>query len=302
MPAQRRALLLLIITALLWSGNFVVARATNAAIGPLTLSLSRWFIVTILLLPWVIIRLRQKPLHASQYLRVFIMAVLGVSCYNTFVYIGLQYTSASNGVLFNSTIPFWVLIVQWICFKRPFAWQDMFGLLLSLFGVIILVSHGQWARLMSLEFSHGDIWIIIAAICWGGYTALLPHWRPSQLDVMSYLGLLALMGVGFIFIARVINPFEEPMIQFTTENIASVLYVSIFATIIAWMCFMQGVQIIGAQIGGQSIHLMPVFVAILAFTFLGESLEWYHYLGAGFIFLGLMASNRLTIIKRAIPS
>lgn len=294
-----RAYLLLTFTALLWSGNFIVARAAHDDIGPLTLSAARWVLVCLMLLPWTIYQLRRHPLSKAQLWRVFIMALLGVTGYNTFVYIGLQYTSAPNGVLFNSTIPFWVLFAQWAILKRPLSGKDVVGLVLSLIGVAILVSQGQLSQLTDLTFSPGDIWIVMAAIGWGFYTALLPHWKPPQLDILSFLGVLSLMGVGFILVARWVDPFQEPALTYSISMWSAMTYVSICATILAWFCYIQGVHLIGAEIGGQSIHLMPVFVAILAYFFLGETLQVYHYVGAGFIVAGLIASNRLTIFQRS---
>ena len=297
-----RAAIFLVLTSLLWSGNFVISRATNADIGPLTLSTARWCVVALLLLPWTIHRLRLAKLTLLQYLKISLMAVLAVSCYNTFVYIGLQYTTAPNGVLFNSTIPFWVLLVGAIFLNKKLSRNDIIGMLLSLLGVIILVTHGHWKNILALEFSKGDLWIITAACCWGIYTAMLPLWRPPQLDVLSYLGILACIGVIFIAMLRWFNPYQEASLVWSLQNILVILYVSIFASIVAWVMFIQGVKAVGPEIGGQTIHLMPVFVAVLAYIFLDEKLYSYHYIGAAFIFLGLICTNRSRHKSSAINS
>jgi drug/metabolite transporter (DMT)-like permease len=286
-----RAALFLVLTSLLWSGNFVISRATNADIGPLTLSTARWCVVAALLLPWTIYKLKLAKLTLLQYLKIALMAILAVSCYNTFVYIGLQYTTAPNGVLFNSTIPFWVLLVGATFLGKKLSKNDIIGMLLSLLGVVILVTHGHWKNILALDFSKGDLWIIAAASCWGTYTAMLPRWRPAELDVLSYLGILASIGVLFIAILRWFNPYQEPALVWSMQNILVILYVSIFASIVAWVMFIQGVKAVGPEIGGQTIHLMPVFVAVLAYIFLDEKLYRYHYIGATFILLGLICTN-----------
>ena len=295
---MQRAYLYLTAAPLLWSGNFVIGRATHSSIGPLTLSTGRWLVVLMLLSPWVYKVITQKRLTPHQWVRLSLLAFIGVSLYNTLIYIGLQYTAAPNGVIFNSTIPFYIIAINWIVFGQSFNLREFGGIVLSVIGVFILISKGDLSVLLNLEFSKGDLWIITAALCWGLYTALLPHWRPKSLSALEFLSLLSLIGVIPIMLARIVNPFDEAAFAWTPENMIAVTYTAIAASILAWFCFNEAVKLSSSEIAGQSIHLMPLFVSLLAFVFLDEKLFVYHLAGAAFIFAGLIIANKLSVFNR----
>ncbi len=294
---MQRAYLYLLLTNLFWSGNFIVGRATHASIGPLTLSTGRWLLVALLLSPWLLKVIVGKKLNADEWLKLGFMAIIAVGIYNTFIYIGLQYTAAPNGVLYNSTIPFYIILLNWLIFSQKLGMRELIGIVLSAIGVIFLVSKGQASTLFNLEFSRGDIWIIIATMLWGLYTVLLPHWRPQQLSGLEFLSVLAMIGGILLIFARLINPFEEQAFDWATQNVVAVIYVAVAASILAWYCFNEGVKLIGPEKAGQSIHLMPVFVSIMAYFFLHEKLYSYHLIGAGLILAGLLVANKLSLFR-----
>ena len=275
----------------------MVGRATHASIGPLTLSSGRWMLVVILLSPWLFKAVFKKGLNAEQWLKMTVMAVVGVSLYNTLIYIGLQYTAAPNGVLYNSTIPFFIIAINAVIFKQSISKGELIGILFSLIGVCIVISQGRVVTLLDFGVSKGDLWIITAAMLWGLYTALLPHWRPRHLSGIEFLSVLSVIGLIPILLARLINPFDETLFVWTIQNGTAVVYVAIAASILAWLFYNEGVKLIGPEKAGQCIHLMPVFVAILAFVFLDETLHLYHLMGAGFILFGLLVANKLSLFK-----
>ena len=294
---MQRAYLYLLLTNLFWSGNFIIGRATHTSNGPLTLSTGRWLLVAILLSPWLIKVITAKKLDRGEWISLSFMAVIAVGIYNTFIYIGLQYTAAPNGVLYNSTIPFYIILLNWLLFNQKLGLREFIGIVLSALGVVFLVSKGRAETLLNLEFSQGDIWIIIATICWGLYTALLPRWRPQQLSGLEFLSVLAAIGVIPLTFARAINPFTEPAFDWASQTIIAVIYVAVAASILAWFCFNEGVKLIGSEKAGQSIHLMPVFVSIMAYFFLDEKLYSYHLIGAGLILAGLLVANKLSLFN-----
>ena len=294
---MQRAYLYLLLTNLFWSGNFIVGRATHASIGPLTLSSGRWLLVAALLSPFAFKVVSEKKLNPSEWLKLSFMAFIAVGIYNTFIYIGLQYTAAPNGVLYNSTIPFYIILINWLIFKQKLGTRELIGILLSATGVILLVSKGQVTSLFNLKFSQGDLWIITATSMWGLYTALLPHWRPKQLSGLEFLSILAAIGIIPLLLARTINPFDENAFSWTGQNVIAVIYVGVAASMLAWFCFNEGVKLIGPEKAGQSIHLMPLFVSIMAYFFLDEKLHSYHFIGAGLILAGLLTANKLALFK-----
>jgi drug/metabolite transporter (DMT)-like permease len=219
------------------------------------------------------------------------MGIVGVSCFNTFAYLGLQQTTATNALLINSFIPIIIILLSRIKPGIPISLLKMSGILVSSAGVVLLVTKGSVTNLLALSINQGDLWILLAAFTWAVYSISL-RWRPAQLSAKSFL--LFTMLIGFIFLGPFywFNVFNETALVVNSVNLMAILYVAAFASVGAFLLWNQGVKLVGAAIAGQFIHLMPVLGTIMAVIFLGESLFWYHVIGAVAIATGILLSLR----------
>ena len=166
----------------------------------------------------------------------------------------------------------------------------MFGVFISLLGVISIISRLDTDILHNLSINKGDLWMLIAALVWALYSILLKYLRPKELPQLLFLGVLIILGVLFLLPVFLLNPFDEVAIDWTPLNLKAIFYIALFPSIIATLSWNFGINKIGAAKGGQFIHLMPFIGAILAIVFLGESLELFHLVGGSFIALGLWLS------------
>ena len=274
-----RPRLLLALCALFWAGNFVLARAMHEAIPPFALAFWRWALATVLILPFVFQPLvRQWPLLRAHLLRMLILALLGVSGFNTFVYLGLQTTTATNGVLLQSTMPVQILLLNWLLFRHAFRVGELGAVLLSMSGVAVIVSGGEPMRLFAGDWNLGDLWILAAALVWALYSVLL-RWRPPGLDSRAFLGFTLLAGTVVLAPFFLVETLTGPSPQWGLPTVLTVVYVAIFPSALAYLFWNRGVEAVGANRAGHFVHLMPVFGVLMAVVFLGEEFGWFHAAG-----------------------
>ena len=292
------AFLLLGMTTLFWGGNFVVGKAVSADIPPVALAWWRWLFALIVILPFTLSLLwsiRQTIIKHWKYL--LLVSILGVANFNTFVYLGLQTSTATDAVLLLSATPIIILIFSRLLFAAPISVQQLIGIAISLMGVLIIISGGVPSKLGTvLQGAASSLWIIAAVISWSLYSVLLKK-RSNDINGQAFFAITCLLGW------LVITPFylhehwmTEQTMPWTLNSILSIIYVGLFASVFAFLFWNRGVEIIGANRAGNFIHLIPVWALILASITLGERMYWFHWLGIAFIFSGIgLASykNRL---------
>ncbi len=288
---MRPPYLLLTLTALFWSGNIVVGRGLRADVPPVALAFWRWVIALACTLPlaWPYWR-SQWPALRRGWLAVLLLGLLGIGGYNTFAYVGLQYTTATNALLLNSFIPIVTIAISWAFLGKHLNRVEGLGVLVSLAGVATVVSQGNMAVLAGLHLNRGDLWLLLAVVTWALYTVGL-HKRPA--GVHPALLMAALTVVGILSLAPAYawelgwlgGPGRHMSLH--TGSLAGVLYVGIIPSFIGFIFYNRGVAEVGANKASLFIHLMPVFGTLLSALFLGEVPHLYHGVGIALIFAGI---------------
>ncbi|MGE5153619.1 MAG: DMT family transporter [Bdellovibrio bacteriovorus] len=277
---------------LFWAGNFILGRALHAEIQPLALSFWRWALALLILLPFSYWRLvSQWAAVKASWPILSLLALLGVTNYNTFAYIGLQTTTATNAVLLTSTTPVLILALSWMLLRRHISPAQGLGMALSLAGVAVIVSEGDPARLAAVRLTSGDLWILAAGLDWALYSVCL-RWRPADLDPLVFL--TATVAIGTLPLAGLYgwDLWQGNRFDLTPANLAALGYVALFPSVLAYVIWNRSVAELGANRTGQYIHLLPVFGALLAVVLLGERWQWVHGAGVSLIALGLWLSSR----------
>ena len=163
----------LVLAVLFWSGNFIFARLVSNIIEPMQLSFFRWFFVLILLLPYLLFHYKNiLKVIKKEYFLIIIFSALGIAGFNTFLYYGLETTTATNALLINSSTPMFIIVISTLIFKTKITKLQLFGVLVSTLGVIYLILKGQINHIFELKFTVGDLWIILACLDWALYTIL----------------------------------------------------------------------------------------------------------------------------------
>ncbi|MDO6386774.1 DMT family transporter [Uliginosibacterium sp. 31-12] len=296
MPALLRRLdqplLLLVLTVLFWSGNWVVGRGLRADVPPVALAFWRWVIAFACTLPFAWpCRAQAWPALREHWPILLILALLGITAYNTLAYLGLQYTTATNGVLLNSFIPVVILVLGWGFLGKPVHGRALLGLGASLLGVLVIVAHGEFARLLGLSFNPGDLWIMVSVFVWAAYTLLLTR-RPAGLEPMLLLALLTAIGVLGLAPFYLWELAQGRSIHFSAGALAGMAYTGIFPAFLGYVFWNRAVAQVGAATAGLFIHLMPVATPLLSALFLGEAPRLYHLAGMSLIIGGIFISTR----------
>lgn len=281
----------LVLAVLFWSGNFIFGRLISSSVEPLQLSFFRWFFVFILLLPYMLIH-KQRLINSlkKDFRILFLFGALGVAGFNTLLYYGLQTTTATNALLINSSTPIFIIVLSAILLKVKITKIQSLGVLLSSIGVLYLILKGSLVTLLTLEFTQGDLWIILACLDWALYCILL-KFKPKDLNAFDFLSITTFIGIVILYILFTLQGFSfEFSFVSSDEVLYSLMYMVIFPSLLSFYFWNESTVAIGANKAGQFTHLMPIFGAILAFLLLGERLEFYHFIGITFIAIGIYIS------------
>lgn len=284
--------LLLSLTSLFWAANWVVGRAMRDEMPPVAMGFWRWTIALLILLPFAAPELRRKrDVVRANWLTLMLLGVLGAIAFNTLIYVGLQYTAATNGVLFNSISPVLIILLSWVISRERISKLQACGVVLSLCGVLVIVARGDGATLAAFHFNRGDLWLITAMVLWAVYTIVL-HRRPPALSATGFLTAMLLLSLPFLLPFYLWEFSQRGGFTLTPATVAALAYYGTIPSIVAYLFWNRGVAQVGPNKAGLFVHLMPLFGAILSVIFLGERLYAYHYAGAVFIFSGIYLTTR----------
>lgn len=286
--------LLLILTTLFWGGNMVNSRYIASDFGPISLAFLRWGIALLILTPFAIKYIKADWAQIKKHwFIILLMSISGISIYNTFVYIGVKDTTAINAVLTTSLGPVIVFIWTFILFREKITGMQLLAIAISLCGVMFIIFKGEVANLLNFKVNFGDLVIIVAIAFYAFYSALLR--KKPKIHWFSFIYITFLMGeiVLLPFFIWELNIYGNKMF-ISFNSIATLLYISIFASILAYIFFNRAVALIGANVAASFFHLIPVFGTILAIIFLDETLYYYHLVGFAMVILGIFLGSKKT--------
>ena len=298
MPMTRsRAFLLLALANLMWAGNWVMGRALRDAYDPVTLNFGRWAVATIVLAPfaWSGVA-RALPSVRKHFGWILLMSFTGVALFQSLVYLGLRTTTAVNGVLINSSMPLFMILCSSAIEREHATRRQVAGMLVSLVGIVVIVSHGQLENVLQLEVRPGDAWILLAMPVWGVYSVLLKR-RPPELGGIPFLFVISLLGLALMAPVVAYRAMQVPLHLPSAPQAIGIIYMGLAASVVAFICWNRGVAVVGANAAGFTIHLLPAFGTILAILFLGESFGVFHAVGIATILAGVVLATRAPAAK-----
>ena len=281
------AYIMLALVALSWALNTNIARATADEVPPMALTFWRLFLSALIMAPFA---LRQCWAARSLIVRHFwflnLLALLSMSMFNALVYTGMNYTQAINGNLLQGALPICILAASALFAARRISARQWIGVLISLAGLIAIVVRGDPARLFDLQINIGDPIVFLGVFGSASYAALL-HKRPQGIGIVAFVFLTMVFGAVHILPLFIWEHVTLRSLPMTLPAIGAVLYVTIFASVLAQTLFAEGVRRIGAPAAGNVIYLTPVFGVLIAITLLGETFHGFHAVGVGMIATGI---------------
>ncbi len=275
----------LVATLLLWSGNWIVARAVRAEISPGVATVGRLVLVLAILLPFAWRGLRQKlpSLGKRDWIVLAALGLTGGGPHLGLQWLGLHYTTAASGILYLSTTPIFILLIT-LALGEHIVTRQWIGVAISFTGVFLIATHGEPER---LSFNIGDLMALASMMLWACYTILL-RVRKDPLEVIELLCMVCLFGAGFM------TPWliaEGATLRLSPHGALAVLYSAIGSLLLAYAGWSYVVARLGAARAGVTLHLMPAFGVVLSAIFLSEYPQWFHFVGIALILAGVALSS-----------
>lgn len=283
--------LLLSITALCWAGNAIVGRLAAGHIPPVTLSFLRWSLAFLIILPFAWKHLvRDWGAIRGRLGTMVILSVTGISAFNTMQYWALEHTQALNTLLLQSSTPLFVAIWSLLLLGIRLTLAQAGGLAVSLAGVLVILLQGDLTTLKNIEFNFGDLIFVTALVIFGLYSTL--SFRRPQIHGLSFVGFTFGCGAAALIPLLVWELMTRPMMQLNTANLLTLVYVAVFPSTLAYLCFNRGVHLIGANRAAAFFHVVPMFGAAMAIVFLGEHPRLFHVIGFALVLTGVFVASR----------
>lgn len=286
-----RAYLFLIITSMSWGGNAVAGKLAVGHISPMVLTSVRWGLAFFILLTFALPQVRRdiKLIRANLPLLIG-YGMFGFTFFNIFLYSALQYTTAINVAIEQASIPMLIFLANFLLFRIRVTPAQIIGFALTLAGVAVTASSGSLARLIGLELNQGDALMLLAVLCYGGYTVALRykpqlHWQ-SMITVMAGAAFLTSLPFSAFELAK-----GTAILPDTTGWLVAV-FTAVFPSLMAQVLFIRGNEIIGSNRAGVFINLVPIFGTLLSVMILGEVLQLYHVVALGLVLGGIWLSER----------
>jgi drug/metabolite transporter (DMT)-like permease len=284
---------LLLLANFFWAGNWVIGRGIHEAFPPVALSFWRWSAAALILAPFALPRLRGKwHLVRSHWWLFLILGGTGVATFQSIIYIGLNYTTAVNATILNAASPLVMVLMVWAIEGQIATRRQWLGMALTLIGVLLIVSRGDWDNLRRFHFNPGDIVVAASVPIWCLYSVLLRR-RPMAMDGIAFVFVLMLIGLAALSPAFA---YEEIFIRtpvWSWNMVGAVIFVALTASIGGYLFWNRGVELVGANRAGFTYPFQPAFTALLAVIILGEPFHLYHGLGFGIILVGWLLTTGL---------
>ena len=287
---------MLVIPPMLWAGNAVVGRLVHELISPIALNFIRWVLAFGVLLPLAHGVLRKDSPLWPHWRRYALLGLLGIGLYNAFQYMALQTSTPINVTLVGSSMPVWMLAVGSLFFGMRVTQRQLLGALLSICGVLIVLSRGEWAQLLAFRLVPGDLFMMLATISWAFYSWLLSRTTepaPIRGDWAAFLMAQMVFGLAWSgSFAGVEWATGHTHATWGWPLVAALVFIAVGPAVMAYRFWGVGVQRAGPAVAGFFVNLTPLFAGMLSAAFLGETPQVFHGVAFALIVGGIIVSSR----------
>lgn len=275
----------------LWSGNFIIARGLTDSIPPVSLAFWRWVVAVVVFLPFALKPLlTQRGILRANLLYLSTTAFLGITLFNTLIYIAGHTTTALNLSLISITFPVFIVVLSRIFLGEAFTAAKGAGIVLVAAGVVLLLTRGDFTRLADISFTVGDLWMLLAAITFSIYSMLL-KFRPDGLSIWALQLGTFILGLVFLCPFFIWETATTPPVVFNGKTLFSIFYVGVFASLSAFVLWNKAIAAVGPSKAAMIYYTLPLFSGLLAYLFLGETINTIHLYSALLIVPGIAIAN-----------
>jgi len=287
---------LLLLPPVVWAGNSILGRVVADMVPPITLNFFRWLLALLLLLPWGWRLLLPNSVLWPHWRRYAVLSLLGVGCYNSFQYLALHTSTPINVTLVASSVPVFMLAMGAVWFKQRITRRQLLGAAMSIAGVLCVLGRGDWQTLLQVELVIGDVYVLIAVLCWALYSWLLSQPKdPPEIrsNWVNFLMAQMVFGVLWCGISTALewHYSDSPHIDWGWPLAAALLYVALGPAILAYRSWGLGIQRVGPTVAGFFANLTPLFAAVMSTLLLGDAPHLYHAAAFVLIASGIVVSS-----------
>ncbi len=291
-PSALAGILFALAATVIWSGNFIVARGLTDTVPPITLAFLRWATAFVVLFPFGLRPfLRQWPVVRRRWRYLACTSLIGITLFNTFLYVAAHTTTALNLSLIAITSPMFILVFARLFLGERITGRRLAGVAVVVCGIVLLVTKGDLGRLAALQFAVGDVWMLAGAMLFGGYSILVRR-MPEPMEQGAFL--FALFGLGTLMLAPgALWEWQQGLrFAFTPLILGTMAYVGVGASLVAFWCWNKAVASIGPAQAGMVYYSLPLFSGIEAVLLLGEPVSWVHLVSGVLILGGIRTATR----------
>jgi drug/metabolite transporter (DMT)-like permease len=286
-PSRLGIYALLFAMPLFFVSNLVIGRAVTHAVEPSTLAFWRWFLASLMLLPFAWRGLIEHfATFRTLWRELLWLGVLGMVICGAGVYLLLRYTTASNAALIYSSSAISIVLLEAYFFREKLSAARLIGALIGFAGVAVIILHGELSRLITWEFSIGDIGIAICAFAWAVYSIILKRKQLKALPTLPLFAAITIVG------SLTLTPFmlwelAQGAFPHGKQQWMAIIALALFPSVIAFGLYQILVKRAGPSLTGMSLYLLPIYGAALAVLTLGEKLYAYHAVGLALVLGGI---------------
>ncbi|WP_434362725.1 DMT family transporter [Parasalinivibrio latis] len=286
-----------LITVSIWAGNAVVSKLSTDVIAPGAMSFYRWFFAILLLTPFCLPVVIRRWSEIRPWLgKLAALAFLGMALNQSLGYYAAASTSATNMTLVSALIPLLSIMFSVPLLAQRLTWNALVGAVISLSGLVMMLTKGNPLMLVEQGISTGDALILLASIVYALYCVLLKRWN---LTLSTWVAVYMQGAFALLFLMPMWLMSGD--IAIPTEAWGLIAYASVFASVIAPWCWMQAISVLGASRAAMFMNLMPLITAGMAAALLNEHLTVYHLFGGGMVLSGvILAQSRIKLRKRNV--
>ncbi len=275
MILHKTAYLCLVIATLSWGGNAVAGKLAVGHVSPMMLTFWRWAFAVAIIFAISVPQLRKDwPVVRKRLPILIFYGVVGYTTFNAVLYTALKYTTAINVAIEQAGIPMLIFLINFILFRTRVSLAQVFGFSLTLLGVALTASNGDLASLLNLTVNFGDALMLIAVVAYAVYTVSL-RWKPA-IDWRTLMAIPALFALLTTVPLVLWEHAADATIWPDTRGWVIVLYTALFASLLAQVLYIKGVEGIGPNRASLFINLIPVFGTLLSVAIIGEDLQFFN--------------------------
>lgn len=288
----RLALLVMMLTPVVFSTNLIFGRGVIDQVSPFTLACLRWLAVAAALSPFTLMdRLALCEVVRSSGKHLLALSFLGMWVCGGIVYFALQNTTATNATLIMTSSPVIILLLEAVWAGRRIGLREALGAILAFLGIAAIVLRGELSALLDLSFNWGDLLLLSGATAWAVYSLIFRSPALKGASNAALLGLLAAIGALMLAPVAFYEWASGGRMPVTREAWTGIAGIVIFSSLLAFSGYQYGVRQLGPSLASVFMYLMPAYGVLLAVVFLGERLEPFHYAGIALVMGGVVLAT-----------